>query len=154
MGCFQGRAALPGTACSLTPDKWGRGLRTWARGLERPKSVSRAPLGWLAAGWRERVRYVLVFRQELEGTKHSGQAQPQGVPPALGVGLGFHHGPLPQKYHPREKTAFCSSRARREGEGPGEAATGLQRAALVTQPEAESTPRSSRAAAGRAWAWA
>lgn len=121
----------------MAPDKLGRGLRTRARGLERPKPVSRAPPGWLAAGLRAGAggRGSATCRcSNRNWSEPSTLAEPQGAPPALRVGLGFHHGPLPPKNHPKEKTAFCSSGARREdrmggawGGRPGPAASGARR---------------------------
>lgn len=100
--------------------------------------MSRAPPGWLAAGLRAGAggRGSATCRcSNRNWSEPSTLAEPQGAPPALRVGLGFHHGPLPPKNHPKEKTAFCSSGARREedrmggawGGRPGPAASGARR---------------------------
>lgn len=99
--------------------------------------MSRAPPGWLAAGLRAGAggRGSATCRcSNRNWSEPSALAEPQGAPPALRVGLGFHHGPLPPKNHPKEKTAFCSSGARREdrmggawGGRPGPAASGARR---------------------------
>lgn len=135
-GRFQGRAALPGTARSLAPDKLGRGLGTQAKGLERPKPVSRAPLGWLAAGLRAGAggRGSATCRcSKRNWSEPSTPAEPSPQSwllsrdpsneghPSPGGGVGLSPWPPPPKNHPKEKTAFCSSGAWREGDRVGRA---------------------------------
>lgn len=174
-GRFQGRAALPGTAHSLAPDKLGRGVGTQARGLERPKPVSRAPLGWLAAGLRAGAggRGSATCRcSKRNWSEPSTPAEPSPQSwllsrdpsneghPSPGGGVGLSPWPLPPKITLRKKLHFAQAEPGERGtewDRPGETAPALQRAALVTQPEAEPSPWSSRAAAGRGpaprWAW-